>query len=82
MCGAVHTPNVVTNKTKIYVVVAAGEAPHIVERVGWRQGTGGGDYTEESEFGSGICWCTGMLRFWAPTTMCVFDICVVDTDEP
>ena len=42
MCGAVHTPNVVTNKTKIYVVVAAGEAPHIVERVGWRQGTGGG----------------------------------------
>ena len=80
MRRAAYIPAAVIGKTKINEVISAGEATTTGVRGGWRLGTWGGLHVEESEVGVDLRGDTVVLGFWSPLSMCVFDICVVDTD--
>ena len=70
----------VTNKPKIQVVVAAEESPPTGGRGGKICGTRGDPYAEESEVETGIHGDVGVLGFWYPRSMCIFEVIDVDTD--
>ena len=80
MCGVVYTPSAVNKKTKVNGVTTEREAPTTGGRVEWIWGTSGDTYMEESKVGSELNGDIGVLGLWDPRRMCVFNVCVVDTD--
>ena len=42
-------------------------------------GTQGDTYAEEMEVDADLCGDIGVIGFWAPRRMCVFDIQIFDT---
>ena len=80
MCGAAYTLAGVTGETKIHGVAASGEAPPTGGRSGRRWGKRGGTYMKEREIGTDLCGDILLIGFWYPRRMCVFNVCVVDTD--
>ena len=74
ICGEAYTPSAVTDKHKIHGFEASGEAPPTGGRCGRRQVTRGGPYAEESEVGADLRGDTGVIGFWDPPRMFVFNV--------
>ena len=70
----------VINKPKIHEVLAARKAPPTGGRGDHKQVTIKDSYAEESKVGADLARYKGVLGFWDPRWMCVFKICIVDTD--
>ena len=80
MCGEEYNPYAVTDEPKMNGIAAAGEAPPTGGRGAWGWGTRGDHYAEVSEVGADLCGDMGVIIFWYPHSMCVFDISAVETD--
>ena len=82
MCGVAFTPDAVTDEPKIHDIAAAMEThPPIGIQGGHRSRGSGYPYAENTDVGADLWGYTGVLGFWYPRRMCVFDVRVVDTDE-
>ena len=80
MCREGYTSDAVTDEPKIHGVSTSGEDNTTGGKGGRIWGTRGYPYSEERKVGAYLHGDTGVISFWDPLRMCVFEVNVVETD--